>query len=332
MKLPFLLILGSGLLLGLSSPASPNATLLEVKKIWDEAPHNAFTDLTRFNDVWVCGFREAPAHAGGVPDSQMRILTSADGESWKSAAVLKDERGDIRDAKFSLLPDGRLMMLTAIRKFDTSDFSHQSLVWFTRDLDQWDGPYDVGEPNLWLWGITWKGGTGYSIGYHTDHPRFARLYSTTDGVNFTVLVEDLQIDDPYPNESKIVFDSDGTAFCLLRAKESAHFGKAVAPYTDWTWKKLDRTVGGPALLEIPGHGLLGAGRLNNPKAETALFWISPETAEITDALTLPSGGDTSYPGLVWYEDVLWVSFYSSHEGKSSIYLAKVALQPSPNAE
>src|SRR5205085_7380324 len=42
-------------------------------------------------------------------------------------------------------------------------------------------------------------------------------------------------------------------------------------------------------------------------------------------LTLPSGGDTSYAGLVWHEGLLWVSYYSSHEGKASIYLAKVRL-------
>jgi len=38
-------------------------------------------------------------------------------------------------------------------------------------------------------------------------------------------------------------------------------------------------------------------------------------------VTLPSGGDTSYPGLLWHEERLWVSYYSSHEGKTSIYLA-----------
>jgi hypothetical protein len=38
---------------------------------------------------------------------------------------------------------------------------------------------------------------------------------------------------------------------------------------------------------------------------------------------LPSGGDTSYAGLVWHDGVLWVSYYSSHEGKSAVYLAKV---------
>ena len=46
---------------------------------------------------------------------------------------------------------------------------------------------------------------------------------------------------------------------------------------------------------------------------------------IEPALNLPSRGDTSYPGRVWHDDLLWLSYYSSHEGKTSIYLAKVAL-------
>lgn len=42
-------------------------------------------------------------------------------------------------------------------------------------------------------------------------------------------------------------------------------------------------------------------------------------------LKLPSGGDTSYPGMVWHQGLLWLSYYSSHEGKTSIYLAKIRL-------
>jgi hypothetical protein len=31
--------------------------------------------------------------------------------------------------------------------------------------------------------------------------------------------------------------------------------------------------------------------------------------------------------MVWHEDLLWISYYSSHEGKTSIYLAKVKVPP-----
>ncbi len=34
-------------------------------------------------------------------------------------------------------------------------------------------------------------------------------------------------------------------------------------------------------------------------------------------------GDTGYPALLWHNDRLHVSYYSSHQGKTSIYLAKI---------
>jgi hypothetical protein len=46
---------------------------------------------------------------------------------------------------------------------------------------------------------------------------------------------------------------------------------------------------------------------------------------VTPELILPSGGDCSYAGMAVQGDLLWVSHYSSHEGKTSIYLAKVRL-------
>jgi hypothetical protein len=47
---------------------------------------------------------------------------------------------------------------------------------------------------------------------------------------------------------------------------------------------------------------------------------------MTRLIKLPSGGDTSYTGLVWHKNVLFVSYYSSHEGKTSIYLVKVKVK------
>jgi hypothetical protein len=57
-----------------------------------------------------------------------------------------------------------------------------------------------------------------------------------------------------------------------------------------------------------------------------LAWLDVENKKLTPILQLPSGGDTSYPGLVWRDGFLWVSYYSSHEAKTSIYLAKVEIK------
>ena len=40
------------------SEATPPASIVEVSKIWSEAPHNAFTDLLHFRKSWYCVFRE----------------------------------------------------------------------------------------------------------------------------------------------------------------------------------------------------------------------------------------------------------------------------------
>src|SRR5262245_44914769 len=82
--------------------------LLVVRKIWDAAPHNAFTDLVRFQGGWYCAFREGQAHVS--PDGALRVITSRDGERWESAARITWDNGDLRDAKLSITPDGRLML------------------------------------------------------------------------------------------------------------------------------------------------------------------------------------------------------------------------------
>ena len=63
-------------LAGLSASADDEAKIVEVKKIWDQAPHNAFTYLVRFKDRWYCVFREGKGHVS--PDGALRIITSAE--------------------------------------------------------------------------------------------------------------------------------------------------------------------------------------------------------------------------------------------------------------
>jgi hypothetical protein len=315
-------------------------TLVAVEKIWDQAPHNAFTDLIRFNDRWVCAFREAPAHKGGVKDSRIRVIESGDTKAWTSVGELKDPRGDIRDAKMAILPDGRLMLLTATQLFDVSaGQTHQSIAFFTRDLKTWEGPLDVAEPNFWPWGIKFHKGIGYSIGYGTAATKQVQLFKTADGAKFERVGEPLKVDAPFPNENAIYFDDDDTARLLLRCDPRGetdktaygYLGSARPPYTDWTLKRSNLRVGGPALTRTPDARLLGAGRLYDPKARMSLFWIDEKTAAITECLSFPSGGDCSYPGLVWHDGALYVSYYSSHEGKTSIYLARVNVPASAAA-
>jgi hypothetical protein len=303
------------------------AQLVEARKIWDKAPHNAFTDLIRFKDRWLCTFREGTGHVSH--DGKIRVIASPDGREWSSAALLAapGPLPDLRDPKVTVTPDGRLMLtaVAASRKATTS--SHQTYAWLSADASDWGQAVAIGEPDVWLWRVAWRDGTAYGVGYDTLGGRFVRLYASRDGRKFDVLVERLT-EKGSPSEAALAFTADGTALCLLRRDgqpNSALLGTAKAPYRQWTWHDLARPLGGPALIPLADSRFLAAGRLYDGKVRTSLLWLDPQAASLRELLPLPSGGDTSYPGLVVHDGALWVSYYSSHEAKTSIYLAKVAL-------
>ncbi len=301
------------------------AALVGVRKIWDRAPHNAFTDLVRFNGRWFCVFREGSAHVS--PDGALRVITSKNGEDWTSAALLRQTNADLRDAKITVTPNNQLMLSGAAAWHPPARFKHQSLAWFSKDGRNWSGPVQIGDPNLWLWRVVWHRKKAYGIGYDTVEEKFVRFYTSRDGRTFDTLVPNL-FDEGGPNEASLIFRPDETALCLLRrdgVPASAKLGTAKPPYTDWRWKDLGVKMGGPQMIRLPDGRVVAAVRLYDGAVRTSLVWLSAEAGELVEFLKLPSGGDTSYAGLVWEDGLLWVSYYSSHEGRTSIYLAKVRI-------
>jgi hypothetical protein len=308
---------------------SLSVTLIETRKIWGNAPHNAFTDLIRFRDRWFCAFREGETHAS--PDGKLRIITSTDGVKWESSAVFSSSTSDLRDAKLSTTPENQLMLSGAETLHDKSDHVHQSLAWFSADGSKWTRRYEIGDPDFWLWRVTWHRETAYSFAYGCGKKRGTRLYSCRDGRTFGIRAE-LSIDAYFPNEASVLFKGD-TAYCLMRCDgrpNTAKFGISEAPYTKWKWKDTGIYVGGPQMILLPDGRVLGAGRLLDGDPCTALFLIDTSTGKTSRILKLPSGGDTGYPGMIIIGDRLWVSYYSSHEGKTSIYLSQLLITPQRN--
>lgn len=319
-----------GLTCGLLNADEP-AQLVSARKIWDQAPHNAFTDLVRFKDQWFCVFREGRGHVS--PDGALRVITSADGEKWESAAHVTSPDSDLRDAKITVTPDGQLMLCGAEALHDKSRHTHQSLAWFSPDGRTWSPKHAIGDPDFWLWRVTWRGSLVYGIGYGCGKDQSVRLYTSRDGRKFDTLVPRL-FDVGYPNETSIVFHGE-TAYCLLRRDGQPNtglLGIATAPFEKWEWKDLGTRIGGPHMIRLSDGRFVAAVRLYDKKVRTALGWIDPAAGKFTEFLALPSGGDTSYAGLVLDDGLLWVSYYASHEGKTSIYLAKVRIAPQAATE
>ena len=155
----------------LSADDSSKPVLVGVQRIWDEAPHNAFTDLIRFKDRWYCVFREGKSHVS--PDGALRVITSVDGKDWESTALITSENSDLRDAKITVTPDGRLMLAGA-EAWNKPNTKFQSLVWFSSDGKSWSERHEVGVRDNWLWRITWYEGKAYGFGYDCGSSRGLR--------------------------------------------------------------------------------------------------------------------------------------------------------------
>ena len=301
--------------------------IADVRRLWGGTSyHSAFTDLIRHQERWWCAFREASTHMS--LDGVFRILSSSDGVKWKTAAVLKSADEDLRDPKFSVAPDGRLMLVGVGTTRKPHLHDHQvylSYIWFSTDGCSWGKALPVADPDYWMWRATWHKGVCYGIGYFCAVPLGVRLYRSDDGRQFETLVESL-FNQGEPNEHALTFMPDDTALCLLRCNRyHGLFGTAKPPYTEWQWKDTGMFIGGPDMLQLPDSRVIAAVRLYTGQLRTSLCWLGPATGRLDECLALPSGGDTSYPGLVWHEGQLWVSYYSSHEGYSAIYLATVMI-------
>lgn len=319
------MILRAAVLFAFISLASAQQ-LLDQRKIWDGAPHNAFTDAIRYKDRLYCVFREGAGHVS--PDGAIRVLSSRDGREWTDAGLIKSDAGDLRDPHLTITPRNELMLVAAAALPKGARHRHQTYAWLTRDGATWTKPKPIGEPDYWIWRVVWHKDKAYGVGYPTSPAGGpARFYSSADGVRFTPLVAALPVDSS-PNETGIAVLPDDTMLILVRREagtKTAVLLSSRPPYTDWKADDLGVRFGGPQLMLLPDGRLLAAGRLYDNKQRASLAWVDREKNTLTEWLALPSGGDTSYPGLVLDGKDVLVTYYSSHEGKTSIYAARVRL-------
>ena len=324
-----------------AQPAKSTAEV-EVRKIWDRGEHNAFTDLIRWHGRWWCTFRESAAHVGG--DGAIRVLESADGDTWTTAALVTEKDIDLRDPKFSITPQDRLMINCGGSVYLGTKIiqGRQSRVLFSSDGRTWTAPRRVLTEGEWLWRVTWRDGVAYGAAYDNmpkthGGPRPDEwplaLYSSRDGLTWE-RIGPLAVTGQ-PNETTLRFLPNGDMVAMVRREggdRQGTFGVAAPPYRDWSWRPSNYRFGGPNFLAAPDGGWIAstrdhtraeAGSNKGAKTIVARLDWGGSLAPLATLATLPSDGDCSYAGMAWHEGRLWLSYYSSHEGKSAIYLAKV---------
>jgi lysophospholipase L1-like esterase len=333
-------------LFGRISEGVENPKILEVRKIWDQGKHNAFTDLIRFQNKWYCTFRESEGHVGG--DGSIRLLESQDGEEWKSVANITEAGIDLRDPKLSIANDGRLMIVAggSVYRGGRVLLGRQPRVMFSKDGKNWTLPKRTLEEGDWLWRVTWHKGVAWGIAYDPQAREQAsaraaanqrdaivkgpanwklKLVRSLDGENYETVTS---LDVPgFANETTVRFLKDETMVAFIR-RESGNrngwIGTSKPPYREWSYEELNYRLGGPNFLVIDDGTIWASSRDHRQKiAKTAIGRMT--TKEYEPELVLPSSGDNSYAGMVMHGGLLWMSYYSSHEGKSAIYLARLQL-------
>jgi hypothetical protein len=309
--------------------------LIELKSLWNKGKHNAFSDLCEFNGKLYCCFREAKNHVSD--DGVVRIIELDVLGKISNVQLIAIAQADLRDPKLSVGPDGNLLLIAYARHADENNrtiFS-QNLCWFSSNGLSWSSPTVFAEKNWWLWRLRWHQGRAFgfaykrseqAINFYQGDPRRTFDISSYSALSFQ------NHGKGYPNESDLLF-VDQTAYALIRRDAdsySAQLGTASFPYKRWIWRDLGAYIGGPVMIQANKHTAYVAGRIAyKGHFRTALMTLDLQSAELNLALVLPSSGDNSYPGLVKKGNILYVSYYSSHQdNKSKIYFAKTDLQSS----
>lgn len=316
-----------------------NGDSVIVKKIWDKANHNSFPDLLRYKKHYYIAFREGTNHVGNQNDGTVRVMRSKDMKNWESLTVFKLDGIDVREARMSEMPDGRLLVTLAAGVWKDNQYTYlkpyvsisdkKGLNFSSLEVAEIDPAI---KPEIdWIWRMTWHNGIGYGVLYqsfpgHRGGEWLAHLVKTTDGKKYEKVTQFDVIGKP--NESTIRFDKEGKMYVMIRREgddQMGYLGVAGYPYTQFSYSVLSWRLGGPNFLFLNDEELVMGSRYHeDKKAHTALF-RTDLNGKVKKMIKLPSGGDTSYPGLLIAKKTLWVVYYSSHEGKSAIYTAEVPL-------
>ena len=301
-----------------------------LKKIGSKAEHNAFVDLCEFNQQLFCCYREAENHISA--DGTIRILTlNLDGKILHSNRI-SIPKTDLRDPKISITPDGNILLIAYARQtsINNKTISTSNLTWVSQTGHSWSAAKEFAVTGWWLWRVRWHKNQAYGFAYNRKQNAI-HLYSGNPRRSFHLhqpfAMSLHKHKKGYPNESDLIFDNN-KAFAIVRRDAdsySAQLGHSTFPYKKWSWTDLGRYIGGPVMLRIDENFSLVAGRIiKHGRLVTGILKMNLLNGDLQELLILPSAGDNSYPGLVLKENMLYVSYYSSHEdNKSCVYLAQI---------
>ena len=326
--------------------AAPAVKIENIRRVYDNGEHNAFTDLIRWRGKFWLTFRSCPDGHSVSSNASVRVLASDDTQKWEEVYQFSAPRRDTRDPHFLAFND-KLFLYTGTwwsgdgplprEKYDLN--KHLGYAVFTADGATWSEPQQLeGTYGHYIWRAAAHEGKAYLCG------RRKRGYSEEDsgaGAPRVVQSAMLESDDGLiwkfhslfqperGDETAFLFEEDGSLLAISRSgSQPAQLVRAPKPWREKSRVDLPEYIGGPLLARWGDRYVVGGRRNAKEGPRTTLYWLEGE--KLVPFAELPSGGDNSYPGFVELDDGRGlVSWYSSHEkdaeGKTitAIYLAEL---------
>lgn len=327
----------------------PEVKVENIRRVFHNSEHNAFTDLIKWQGKYWLTFRSCPDGHMVFPTSRIIIMASSDGKEWGKAFEFSVPGRDTRDPHF-LAFKGRLFVFTGTWYSGDSELpreqydlnKHLGYGVATENGTDWSQPRQMeGTYGHYIWRAATDGETAYLCA------RRKRNYSEKEtGAGGTRIVESamLESQDGWNWRFVSLFQEDRgneTAFKVLEDKsilavsregsKTAQLAKSKPPYLEWERSELDEYIGGPLLEKWGDRWLVGGRRSTGNGPKTTLYWL--KNGNLQPFAELPSGGDNSYPGFIEIDpNQGLLSWYSSHEKDdegnaiTAIYLADLKIK------
>ncbi|SEW03333.1 hypothetical protein [Chitinophaga arvensicola] len=307
-----------------------------IQLIYDKQKHCAFTDLIKFENNYYLTFRVSDAHVYGK-DGHVIVLKSPNGKDWTQEVDFSEPGLDLRDPKFNITNNNHLVFYTQGVQYNTDKSLKTQrglIVEATKPLFESSQPTFMNFPEnqvFWPWRFTKYNNAFYAIAYN-QNPHVFKLIKSKD-LKTVEDVHDLSTISMAASESTIRFYK-GKCYVLIRRNGPTLLGVADANnLSDFKWTELPMFgLGGPNFIFYDDNTLLICGRdYTSPgdysygSMRTSLFVYRIKENKTTRVLTLPTWGDTSYPGLYLNKNNLWISYYSTDNVSTKVYLAKTRL-------
>jgi hypothetical protein len=325
----------------------PQVRVSNIRRVFHNGEHNAFTDLVRFQGRYYLTFRSCPEGHGVSPRASIIILVRDDLAQWQQVHQFHVAKRDTRDPHF-LVFRNKLFVYTGTwysgdRSLSPAEYDlnlHLGYAAWSDDGVAWHSPVMLeGTFGHYIWRASTFDGRAFlcgrrKLGFEVLTRGEGRqveslMLESDDGLVWRKRAVFQEIEG---DETAFQFEPDGTVVAIgRRGRGNAQLLQSQPPYDHWDRRELDRYIGGPLLTRWGDRYVVGGRKtIGDRGPKTSMYWLVDD--QLHEFAELPSGGDTSYPGFIELSPTKAVmSWYSTHEkdekGKmiTAIYMADLEI-------